>query len=69
MKERCDREDDARWRKRAAEIAAEIAKDLPWLAKMHAVEAEEEWIRNWYLEELEKEERGRTNSAGKNYES
>ena len=47
------------WRKRAAEIAAEVAKDLPWLAKMHAVEAEEERIRNWYLEELEKEERGR----------
>jgi hypothetical protein len=59
MKERWDREDDARWRKRAAEIAAEVAKDLPWLAKMHEVEAEEERIRNWYLEELEKEERGR----------
>jgi hypothetical protein len=56
MKERWDREDDARWRKRAAEIAAEVAKDLPWLAKMHEVEAEEERIRNWYLEELEKEE-------------
>ena len=69
MKERWDREDDARWRKRAAEIAAEVAKDLPRLAKMHEVEAEEERIRNWYLEELEKEERGRTNSAGKNYES
>jgi hypothetical protein len=26
---------------------------------MHEVEAEEERIRNWYLEELEKEERGR----------
>jgi len=65
MKERWDREDDARWRKRAAEIAAEVAKDLPWLAKMHEVEAEEERIRNWYLEELEKQERGRTNSAGK----
>jgi hypothetical protein len=37
MKERWDREDDARWRKRAAEIAAEVAKDLPWLAKMHEV--------------------------------
>ena len=69
MKERWDREDDARWRKRAAEIAAEVATDLPRLAKMHEVEAEEERIRNWYLEELEKEERGRTNSAGKNYES
>jgi hypothetical protein len=69
MKERWDREDDARWRKRAAEIAAEVAKDLPCLAKMHEVEAEEERIRNWYLEELEKEERGRTNSAGENYES
>ncbi len=69
MKERWDREDDARWRKRAAEIAAEVAKDLPWLAKMHEVEAEEERVRNWYLEGLEKEERGRTNSAGKNYES
>jgi len=69
MKERWDREDDARWRKRAAEIAAAVAKDLPCLAKMHEVEAEEERIRNWYLEELEKEERGRTNSAGKNYES
>jgi hypothetical protein len=69
MKERWDCEDDARWRKRAAAIAAEVAKDLPWLAKMHEVEAEEERIRNWYLEELEKEERGRTNSAWKNYES
>ena len=69
MKDRWDREDDARWRKRAAEIAAEVAKDLPWLAKMHEVEPEEERIRNWHLEELEKEERGRTNSAGKNYES
>jgi hypothetical protein len=69
MKERWDREDDTRWRKRAAEIAAEVAKHLPWLAKMHEVEAEEERIRNWYLEELEKEERGRTNSAGKNHES
>ena len=49
MKERSDREDDARWRKRAAEIAAEVAKDLPWLGKMHEVEAEEERIRNWYL--------------------
>jgi hypothetical protein len=68
MKERWDREDDARWRKRAAEIAAEVAKDLPWLAKIHEVEAEEERIRNWYLEQLEKEQRGRTNSAGKNYE-
>jgi hypothetical protein len=35
---RWDREDDARWRKRAAEIAAEVAKDLPWLAKTHEVE-------------------------------
>jgi hypothetical protein len=69
MKERWDREDDARWRERAAEIAAEVAKDLAWLAKMYEVEAEEERIRDWYLEELEKEERGRTNSAGKNYES
>ena len=67
MKDRWDREDDARWRKRAAEIAAEVAKHLPRLAKMHEVEAEEERIRNWYLEE--KEERGRTNSAGENYES
>jgi hypothetical protein len=56
MKERWDREDDARWRKRAAEIAAQVAKAQPWLAKMHEVEAEEERIRNWYLEELEKEE-------------
>jgi len=46
MKERSDHEDDARWRKRAAEIATEVAKDLPWLAKMHEVEAEEERIRN-----------------------
>ena len=69
MKERWDREDDARWRKRAAEIAAEVAKDLPWLAKMHEVEADEERIRNWHLEELENEERGRTNRAGKHYES
>jgi hypothetical protein len=30
---------------------------------MHEVEAEEERIRNWYLEGLDKEERGRTNSA------
>ena len=57
MKERSDREDDARWRKRAAEIAAEVAKDLPWLAKIaRGRKAEEERIRNWYLEELEKEE-------------
>jgi hypothetical protein len=59
MKAGWDREGDERRRRRSAEIAVAVAADSAWLEPQNEIEAEECRVRNWYLSELEKEEKAK----------
>jgi hypothetical protein len=49
-----EREDIERRRRRAAEIAADVSRDIDWLERVNAIQREQQRVENYWLEERKK---------------
>jgi hypothetical protein len=49
-----EREDIERHRRRAAEIAAVVSRDIAWLERVNAIQKEQQRVENYWLEERKK---------------
>jgi len=49
-----EREDIERHRRRAAEIAADVSRDIDWLERVNAIQKEQQRVENYWLEERKK---------------